>query len=162
MEIVENYRLSVKQVGNIAYISDGLVSIQVHNWEKERLRKLLGERQRLSKNQSEIIVYYTHEVCAHTNIDPALVLDKKRGERAVTDSRHAVCWLAYKHRKGDGLTLKAIGRALGGRDHSTILHSIDAYEDLLFHSKNQYGFVHKIKPFHEAFAGEYELHNDRD
>lgn len=162
METEKNYRLSVRQVGKIAYISDGITSIQVYNWEKERLRKLLGERQPLSKNQSEIVVYYVHEVCAHTGVDPALVLSSKRGEMPVTDSRHAVCWLAYKYRKDDGLTLKGIGRTLGGRDHSTVLHSIDAYEDLLFHSKSKYGFVHKIKPFHEAFAGEYELHNDRD
>lgn len=65
-------------------------------------------------------------VGAATGISP----DELRSERrfaSIVAARQVACWLMRKHTV---LSLPQIGRALGGRDHSTILHAINRADHL--------------------------------
>lgn len=53
---------------------------------------------------------------------PAHLLVADGRMRSVMDARQVAMWVA---RTGGGWPLKVIGRALGGRDHSTIAHGIE-------------------------------------
>lgn len=55
-----------------------------------------------------------------------LISSRRDAETAL--ARHVVCYLAYKQ---TGLSLPAIGRLLGNRDHTTILHAVRRIEKLL-------------------------------
>lgn len=55
-----------------------------------------------------------------------LVSSKRKGEMVIV--RQMSCYFIKKHCK---LTFARIGKLLGNRDHSTIIHSIDRINDLL-------------------------------
>ena len=54
---------------------------------------------------------------------PMIVLKSVRRNRAVVRARHVAAYLAYMH---TGLSFPCIGRRMGGRDHTTILHSVES------------------------------------
>jgi chromosomal replication initiator protein len=53
------------------------------------------------------------------------IVSKDR-HREIIDARHILCAILSKN---FGITLKKIGQILGGRDHTTIVHSINMFED---------------------------------
>ena len=55
-------------------------------------------------------------------------LKAKTRNRGVVDARQRYCYFAKKYSKR---ALKAIGQHMGGRDHSTVIHSIQAVNNLL-------------------------------
>ncbi len=57
---------------------------------------------------------------------PAHLLAADGRMRSVMDARQVAMWIA---RTGGGWPLKSIGRALGGRDHSTVAHGIEVVAD---------------------------------
>lgn len=68
-----------------------------------------------------------HEVCKKRNVS-MLDLMSHRKPIPVALARHEFCWRA---RHQTEFSLPAIGRFLGGRDHTTILHSIKKYQSLV-------------------------------
>jgi chromosomal replication initiation ATPase DnaA len=58
-----------------------------------------------------------------------LQLESKSRKREIVEARQIYCYLMRKH---TDLSLKAIGATIGGRDHSTVIHSLDALEDRIF------------------------------
>jgi len=63
------------------------------------------------------------------------LITSKRRDRHIVDARHMICDMLYAD-KYLHLSLKNIGKELGNRDHTTVLHSIrlvrtlcDAYPD---------------------------------
>jgi hypothetical protein len=63
--------------------------------------------------------YAKHGVTAN------LIRSNRRTRGAVMQARFEACWRA---REETGLSLPLIGKLLGGRDHTTILHSVRMYE----------------------------------
>lgn len=64
------------------------------------------------------------EVCAAHRVT-FLDLCSPRRDRKVTDARAEACW---RMRHETTLSLPQIGKRLGGRDHTTILHNIRRFE----------------------------------
>jgi chromosomal replication initiation ATPase DnaA len=61
------------------------------------------------------------------NLTWAEVLGKTRKHNVVV-ARQEVCWRLYKERK---LSLPRIGRLVGNRDHTTVLHSVRQHQSRL-------------------------------
>lgn len=51
-----------------------------------------------------------------------LDLKSQDRQRDVTDARHIACWVAYQC--GYGASYPLIGRVLGHRDHTTVMHAV--------------------------------------
>lgn len=58
---------------------------------------------------------------------PIHMLGHKTRSRPVSNARHIYC---YQMRDKTNWSLKEIGASIGGRDHTTILHSVKVYHDL--------------------------------
>ena len=75
---------------------------------------------------AEVII---DEVCKFYNIEPAVL----KGQGRAKDISMARQIAMYLIRRMTNLSLKEIGKEFEGRDHTTVLHSIERIEDL---SKN--------------------------
>lgn len=63
-------------------------------------------------------------VARHFGVTFAELLGRDRHSR-IANARHVVAWLLRQH----GLSYPEIGRALGGRDHTTAMNSVRAIEE---------------------------------
>ena len=66
-------------------------------------------------------------VARHLKVDPVIIRGKSRGGKIVSARQMAM----YLLREELGVSLAEIGRLLGGRDHSTVLHSCNRVADNL-------------------------------
>ena len=66
-------------------------------------------------------------VCAETGVAYSLVLNKTR-KREVVITRQLI---AFYCKGCCGLSLKSIGELIGGKDHTTVIHSVNTIQDLL-------------------------------
>lgn len=66
-------------------------------------------------------------VCEHFNIQPEKLKEKTR-KRQIVQARQLSMYLAKMYTKN---SLKAIGKHFGGRDHSTVIHSCQAVQNLI-------------------------------
>ena len=73
------------------------------------------------------IDYLINECCIEHGILPSVIKTKTR-KRDVVQARQMAMFLLEKHRAG---SLKEIGRLFGGRDHSTVLHSKQAIQNMI-------------------------------
>jgi chromosomal replication initiator protein len=87
--------------------------------------------------------YILDIVCRHFDITKFEIVSTSRKRNFVLP-RHVVCHLVKKYTL---LALKDIGWFMGGRDHSTIIHSIRAIDNLIATDK--------------AFEREYQLIEDK-
>lgn len=104
---------------------------KISEWESE-LREMTGDplvriRAYYPMRNYETIEKVAEAVCEETKIDLILMRAKTRQQHVVT-ARQLVCYFA---RKLTRMTLMQIGLFLGGRDHTTIIHSSDHIDDLL-------------------------------
>lgn len=79
------------------------------------------------KSKEEHFEYILSAICIATNLNRNLILGRVR-KRELTYARHLLAYI-LDIRKVD--TLSGIGRMIGDRSHSTIIHSIELVEDLL-------------------------------
>ena len=75
--------------------------------------------------------YILDIVCRHFGVQKEEIASASRKRHRVLP-RHIVCKLLKDYTR---LSLKDIGWFMGGRDHSTIIHSIRAIENLIFTDK---------------------------
>lgn len=73
------------------------------------------------------IEYIQKTVCEHFNV-PVEKLKEKTRKRAIVQARQLSMFLAKNFTKN---SLKVIGKHFGGRDHSTVIHSCQAIQNLL-------------------------------
>ena len=79
-------------------------------------------------NQKEISIgHITETVCRYFNIDEDSFNSSKR-TREVAQARQIAMYLAKQHTKSP---LAAIGAAIGGRNHATVLHSCKAVTNMI-------------------------------
>jgi chromosomal replication initiation ATPase DnaA len=104
---------------------------KLSEWQGE-LRQMTGnshvtirvyEDPQYSKSIGDIIEI----VCEETGVDKQ-VMPKKTRKREVVITRQLI---AYYAKMCTHLSLKEIGSILGGRDHTTAIHSIQTVKDLL-------------------------------
>lgn len=67
-------------------------------------------------------------VCAFYNQPEEEILGRSR-QREFVVPRHVICYLAKKHIKT--LSLQGIGRIVGNRDHSSVIHACQSIQDLI-------------------------------
>jgi chromosomal replication initiator protein len=60
---------------------------------------------------------------------PFKEIQSKYRFRPLTQARNMYCYYSYQYLKW---TLLEIGKSIGGRDHTTVLHNINVYHDLCF------------------------------
>ncbi len=95
-------------------------------------------------HQKEITIDSIIEVvCEYMNVDFARLNSSER-TREVAQARQIAMYLAKQHTKSP---LTAIGSAIGGRNHATVLHSCKAVSNLLETDKN---FRHQVEEIEKA------------
>jgi len=72
-------------------------------------------------------------VCKNRNITPADINSSSR-KRSIVQARQIAMYLAQKHLKD--ITLTRIGECIGGKDHTTVLHSCKLISSQLPYDKN--------------------------
>ncbi|MGB4660237.1 MAG: chromosomal replication initiator protein DnaA [Mobilitalea sp.] len=112
---------------NIRELEGALTKIVAFSRLKKReLNLLLAEealQDIISPNEKKIITpeYIVEVVAEHHNLTPAEIYSKDKS-RNISYPRQIVMYLC---RKLTDLSVTEIGRILGGRDHSTVLHGFD-------------------------------------
>ncbi len=89
------------------------------------------------------------KICAYLNLSVGWVISNSR-KREYAEARHIICDILYYDLK---CTLKEIGDLLGGRDHTTVLNSINKIKDWCFdtHFREHYIKLHKSIYGHSKF-----------
>jgi chromosomal replication initiator protein len=108
---------------------------------REQLRAVLGERRALSLGA------IIKAVAAYYDVRPADLSAKTR-QRQITLARQVAMFLARKHL---GHSLPELGRAFGGRDHTTVLASVRKIEALLAKDAGMQAVVSRLE---RALGGE--------
>ena len=117
---------------NIRELEGALVSLLAHSSLNKRSVDLNLAKQIVKnfvKNISrEISIDYIQKsVCEYFNVAQDLLKAKTR-KREIVQARQLSMFLAKSHTKN---SLKAIGQYFGGRDHSTVIHSCQAVQNLM-------------------------------
>jgi chromosomal replication initiator protein len=73
-----------------------------------------------ARARNPLVPHIAKLACQKYNINMSVLVGSRRDFNAV-NPRQIVCYLASKEA---GMSLPAIGRYLGNRDHTTILHSV--------------------------------------
>jgi chromosomal replication initiator protein len=107
----------------------------------EQLRDVLGERRSLSLDAIVKVV------AAYYDVRPADLSAKTR-QRRITLARQVAMFLARKHL---GRSLPELGRAFGGRDHTTVLASVRKIEALLSKDAGMQAVISRLE---RALGGE--------
>ncbi|MBP3837620.1 MAG: chromosomal replication initiator protein DnaA [Prevotella sp.] len=84
------------------------------------------------------------QVCEHLNVSPTDVSGKSR-KKEIVQARQLSMYLAQKHTK---MPASRIGKLIGNRDHSTVLHSCTQIEQKLGKDK---GFVEEVNSIEKRF-----------
>ena len=87
---------------------------------KRAIRDILSKSGEIVPTPDMIISY----ICRYFNLDDHII----RGQQRVRDAVQARQIAMYLIRRLTNLSLVDIGREFGGRDHTTVLHSIEKVE----------------------------------
>ena len=74
-------------------------------------------------------------------------LQSRRRHKSVTEPRQVCMWLARKRTR---FSLEEIGGYFGGRDHTTVMHSIRTVEDRMAMDR---GFAREVEQIETQVAG---------
>lgn len=129
-EIVEFIAYNI--TNNVRELEGALISLLAHaSLNKKAIDLSLAKQivKNFVKNISrEISIDYIQKtVCEHFTI-PVDLLKAKTRKREVVQARQLSMFLAKHHTKN---SLKSIGQFFGGRDHSTVIHSCQAIQNLM-------------------------------
>ncbi len=130
-------------VANVREIEGALSALVAHaSFLGQRITTTLAKeilKVYIQVNRREVSVeHIVRTVCEFLKIDPARI-DSSERTREVAQARQIAMYLAKKFTK---LPLVAIGSAIGGRNHATVLHSCKAVSDQMETDK---GFRQKIE-----------------
>lgn len=114
-----------------------LVHDQISDEEFENILNYLDDKTTAATLTVEQIL---EEVCAHFEVAPEDVLSPGRKQELVF-ARQVAMYLCRRHL---GLSFPELGRAFGGRDHSTVLYSCRKIEQLQRDDKNIKTMLHGL------------------
>jgi hypothetical protein len=114
--------------------------------------KLVANEKKKGNDRPDLIL---NEVSRLTGISVTQIIGRSRITE-IKNARHGAVWLLFNH---SPLTLSKIGEHLGGRDHSTIIHSIDVVNDCLSLTFDRtFDWLKKYKPeAQDVWSDEGEL-----
>jgi chromosomal replication initiation ATPase DnaA len=88
-----------------------------------KFRKSLKEQKPLYTQQ--MVVEAVEDVMGIAFVE----MQSKYRFRQITQARNMYCYYMYKHL---GWTLLEIGKSIGGRDHTTVMHNIKVHDDMCY------------------------------
>ena len=123
--IAENITANVRQIEGTVNKIMAYQDLMGNTVDKETVVRAVKD---MFKEKSDIVPtaeVIIDEVCKFYNIEPAVL----RGQGRAKDISLARQIAMYLIRRMTNLSLKEIGREFEGRDHTTVLHSIERVED---------------------------------
>lgn len=122
----------------------GHASLQNRKIDMELAREALGEQAAPRANQ----VTLQHIIDAVTTFYNVKLSDlqSRRRHKSVTEPRQVCMWLARKHTR---FSLEEIGGYFGGRDHTTVMHSIKTVDQ---RSGNDAMYGSQVRQLHEQIG----------
>ena len=127
--IAENITANVRQIEGTVNKITAYQDLMGDSISKDTVVRAVKD---MFKDKSDIVPtadVIIDEVCKFYNIEPAIL----RGQGRAKDISMARQIAMYLIRRMTNLSLKEIGKEFDGRDHTTVLHSIERIEDM---SKN--------------------------
>ena len=124
--IAENITANVRQIEGTVNKIMAYQDLMGDTVDKETVVRAVKD---MFKDKSDIVPtaeVIIDEVCKYYNIEPAIL----RGQGRAKDISLARQIAMYLIRRMTNLSLKEIGKEFDGRDHTTVLHSIERIEDL--------------------------------
>ena len=103
----------------------GHVRLQKRELDLALAREVLGESASAPRSNQVTMQTITEAVTAYYNI-PLSDLQSRRRHKSVTEPRQLCMWLARRHTR---FSLEEIGGYFGGRDHTTVMHSLTTVDD---------------------------------
>ncbi|MGM4997813.1 helix-turn-helix domain-containing protein [Tardiphaga sp. 538_B7_N1_4] len=95
--------------------------------KQKRLTEIMGDVAEITELPCPTMQEIIRGVCVHFKL-PKLALLSSRRDKHVVHPRMVACYIARYSTK---LSLPSIGRHMGNRDHTTILHSVNKMERLI-------------------------------
>lgn len=108
-EVAELQELARKRQAAIA---------EIHNAQKVLMKFSYG-------SQNQRIGKIVARICKALRVHPGEVMSSRRNRKVVM-ARQAIMYWSVRQTQ---LSLPSIGRRLGGRDHTTVLHGVRAYRE---------------------------------
>ncbi len=108
---------------------------------KQALRHIIEEV------EAEVNIDFIQKTCAEYFSVPLDLLKAKTRKKEVVTARQVAMYFAKEHTSH---SLKSIGHHFGGRDHSTVIHSVQTVSDLIDSDKNFRGQIVELR---KKFAG---------
>ena len=143
--IIEYIAKNIKS--NIRELEGSLNKIIAYaNLEKREVTMELAEtvlKDIISPNDKKIITpeYIINTVAEHYDITPEDIIGTKRNSKVVYPRQIAM----YLCREIISTPLKSIGKCLGNRDHTTIMHGIDKIEKEINNDENLKNTIETLK-----------------
>ena len=92
--------------------------------EQVGMKEQFYRRKSTSASSDDVIRAIVEEY----QVDPEFVVSKSRDRRFI-DSRAALCYILYSYLNW---TLVEIGKLVGGRDHTTVMHNRECFRKLYY------------------------------
>ncbi len=92
------------------------------------------------------------EICNKEKYSADLVKSKTR-KREIVEIRQCAMYLIQSHTK---MSLNATGAMFSGRDHSTVIHGVRTWQDLIDTSKKHYEITESVRNMVEQIVQEDE------
>ena len=124
--MIDYYVAYLKERRQVRYL-ENKVEVSERNYEKEiqRLKEMIiNPIHKMNKNKE--LTEILQKVCDASGIMPHDIISKNR-KREIVIARQLFCYITIKY---FNYTLKNVGNFLN-RDHSTVIHSVNAYTDYL-------------------------------
>ena len=107
----------------------------------EAARDILQDMLTTSERKEITVAYIIDVVSEHFGVRREDIISTKRSQNIVYP-RQIVMYFA---REMTNLSMKAIGEQIGGRDHSTVIHSIEKVEDEVKRSQAEANTIETIR-----------------
>jgi chromosomal replication initiator protein len=120
---------SILEINNIDYSTKSM-DVVSEKYEDFKIQKRL----QLSDIMNALCMFY--------DVESQYIIGKKR-DRRYARPRQMLCYIAKNHIPD--ITLKEIGRYIGNRDHSTVIHSVRSVENEMSYNQKFADEINQIK-----------------
>lgn len=141
--------IAKKANGSIRNLQGVVASLQSYsivyncNIDMKLAERVLGRTVKVD-NRPLTLDDIIQQVCKHYGVSESDVLGRSR-KREYVNARQVIIYLAQKHTK---MPANRIGKLIGGRDHSTVIHSCEQVDN---HLKTDKSFAEDIASIERSF-----------
>jgi len=144
--------LASKIDSNARELEGAIITLQGHAALQDRpidmalAREVLGELPEEGRTKQVTLQNIIDAVTSYYNVKLS-DLQSKRRHKSITQPRQVCMWLARKHTR---YSLEEIGGYFGGRDHTTVMHSIKTVDDRM---ATDAAFTHETDRIEQLILG---------